>query len=75
MKMRELILLVFISGCSTVGLVTDSASKANDEALKSAEFTICFAASVGSIERRYNTKSLAKARRELCNREVLTSGN
>jgi hypothetical protein len=66
---KILLILMLCGGCSTVGFIADRASQANDEALKSAEFTICVAASVGAIERRYNTKSLVKARKELCKRD------
>lgn len=67
--MKTLILLMsvlFLSGCGTLGNILDFASEANDEALTSAEFTICMAASIGSINRRYNTEAKAKAWKELC---------
>lgn len=61
-----LVTLIFFTGCETLGLVTDKAAKMNDEALKSAEFTICNGASVGSVRRRFDTPELAELWRKMC---------
>lgn len=71
MKLLLLVTAILLTGCSTLGVITDRASTANDDALKAAEFTICVAASVGSIERRYNTEELLRARSLLCKREMV----
>lgn len=55
-----------LSACSTMGRLADIGKEVNDEALKTSEFTICKAASVGSIVRRFNTKELATAWINLC---------
>ena len=60
-----------LTSCSTISKIADKASSINDEALISAEFTICNAASVGSIERRYNTKKLLQARKVICDHEKI----
>ena len=64
--MKNLILvlaLVSISGCTTIA---NKAADWNDDALKTSEFTICRAASVGAVLRRYNTKELSQAWVKLC---------
>lgn len=61
-----LIAILVLSGCETLGVVVNQASKVNDEALKTAEFTICNGASVGSIRRRFNTPELAEIWRQVC---------
>lgn len=67
MKMLIVLILTFLLlGCNTVGKLLDVAADVNDESLLSAEFTICHAASVGSVIRRYGTTDKAKAWRELC---------
>jgi len=65
--------LLALGGCEMLSGLTERAAGINDEALLSAEFTICNAASVGSIQRRYNTTELKEARKVLCdkNNEVL----
>jgi len=55
-----------ISGCSMLGKIAEIGKGANDEALKTSEFTICKATSVGAIMRRFNTKKLAEAWINLC---------
>lgn len=60
------LIVVLLSGCTTFDPVVKYAAKANDNALMSAEFTICNAASVGSVMRRYNTEELAALWRDLC---------
>ena len=71
MKITILLFALFLTGCSTIGKVVDRAADVNDEALLSAEFTICNAASIGSIERRYNTIELLNARKVLCDKSII----
>ena len=59
--------IFMLSGCSTVGKIASYAAQANDDALTSAEFTICNAASVGSIKRKFNTPEKVEVWKELCN--------
>lgn len=47
--------------------MADKASEINDEALNTAEFTICHGASVGSIRRHYGSPEKSKIWAELCN--------
>jgi len=63
--------LILLTGCSSIISAVVKVAEINDEALKSAEFTICNGASVGSVERRYNSKELLQARKVICEREVL----
>lgn len=60
-----------VSGCSMVAGIADKAAEVNDEALVSAEFAICNGASVGAVERRYNTKKLLEARKAICEKDIL----
>lgn len=70
MKLLPLILL--LPGCAQLGIAVDKAADANDQALIDAEFVICNAASVGAIERRYNSKQLLNAREVICNLERIS---
>lgn len=47
------ILLFTLSGCSATVAVVEKGAEINDSALEAAEFTICQAASIGAIQRRY----------------------
>lgn len=58
--------VALLSGCSTIGKIASYAASANDDAVTSAEFTICNAASVGSIKRKFNTPEKVKVWKELC---------
>lgn len=70
MKTLILILSIFIlSGCAATSKLLDFAGETNDKALISAEATICRAASIGSVLRRYNTEGKAKAWKELCTQD------
>ena len=67
--MIKLLLVIFVllsSGCSMLGKVVDAGGEVNDKALVTSEVTICRAASVGSVLRRYNTPEKAKACLTLC---------
>lgn len=59
--------VILATGCSTIQKLTDYAAAANDEAVTTATFTICNAASVGSIKRQFNTADKVKTWKELCN--------
>lgn len=61
-----LIVVIVLSGCASLSNALNFAGDVNDKALMSAEATICRAASIGSISRRYNTEAKAKAWKELC---------
>lgn len=69
------VLSAALSGCSTIAQITDKAANVNDEALVAAEFTICSAASVGAVQRRYNTQELIEARKVICDREMVVAEN
>lgn len=62
-----MVLIVFLmSGCSTVQRIVDFGADANDEAVTSARFVLCDAASVGSIKRSFSTPEEAEIWLELC---------
>jgi len=63
-KYLILVWVLLLSGCQTIGGFFNIAADANDKALLSAEVTICRAASVGAVIRRYNTKEKAEAWKE-----------
>ena len=66
MRLIIILSLLLLSGCETMSKIMDFAGDVNDEALISAEATICRAASIGSVLRRYDTEEKAKAWKELC---------
>lgn len=55
-----------LTGCAAFDVATGKAANINDEALNAAEWTICYAASIGAIRRKYSTPDKAKVWRELC---------
>jgi len=61
-----LVLLVLLSGCSTLSTVVNKGAEVNDKALIGAETTICQGASVGAVERRYKTDELKESRQVIC---------
>lgn len=66
-KLLGIAVVVFtLTGCTALEKITGKASTVNDEALNTAEWTICYAASIGSIRRKYSTPEKAKVWRELC---------
>ena len=65
-KLVLVICVFLVSGCSMLGKAVDVGSEVNDKALVTSEVTICRAASVGSVLRRYNTPEKAKAWITLC---------
>jgi hypothetical protein len=71
---RLLIVLLstfILSGCSVLYAIADKGADINDETLSSSEFVICSGASVGAIERRYNTKELLEARKIICDKSII----
>ena len=66
MKLLIILSILCLSGCSTLKGLIGTASEANDSALVSAEFTICRAASIGSIIRRYDSVEKAKTWKDFC---------
>ncbi len=71
MKYLILLLVTTLAGCSTMVGLADKGAELNDEALVAAEFAICNGASVGAIERRYDTKKLLEARKVICDKEII----
>ena len=69
MKSISLAVLILLTGCSSIESFVGKAAEVNDEALKVAEFSICQAASVGSVKRRFHTPELARLWRDFCNEE------
>lgn len=67
MKIIILILALSATSCAQIGQAVGVGAQANDEALSSAEFVICNAASVGSVKRRYNTQERVDTWQKLCN--------
>ena len=61
-----LVLFILLSGCSTLSSIVDKGAEVNDKLLVSAEGTICTAASVGAVERRYKTDELKESRQVIC---------
>lgn len=59
--------VLLIGGCSTIKRVTGLAASTNDEAVSTAKFTLCNAASVGSIKRQFDTPEKVQTWKELCN--------
>lgn len=51
-----LLLLLTLPGCAQLGPLVNRGAEANDRAVQAAEFTICNAASVGSIRRAYGDR-------------------
>lgn len=66
-KLLGIVVFGFIlTGCAALQTLTGKAATVNDEALNTAEWTICYAASIGAIRRKYSTPEKAKVWRELC---------
>ena len=59
-------IMTSLTACSAMDRIVSVGAKANDQALDAAEFTICKAATVGSIRRRYGSKEQAATWRGLC---------
>lgn len=58
--------MCLISGCSIMDASVDKAASANDKAIDSAIFGLCYGFSVGSIKRKFNTPQLIKLYNDLC---------
>lgn len=65
MKYFLILSFIFLSGCQTAGLVVGKVRDANDNAVKSAEFTLCEAMPIGAIKRNYQG-ARAKTYAEFC---------
>ena len=63
---RVIILLVLLSGCSTLDKLSGYGAEANDEALRSSKFMICKGASIGAVMREFNTKEKAEGWVKIC---------
>lgn len=66
MKILVLGLCVALSGCTAAAGLVEKAADVNDEAIRSAEFTICSGASIGAVRRQYDTTDKVAAWRKLC---------
>lgn len=62
-----LIIILTLTGCSTVSRFAGIAASTNDDAVTTAKFTLCNAASVGSIKRQFDTPEKVQTWKELCN--------
>lgn len=59
-------IILTLSGCATVNRVLDFGAAVNDEAVDSAQFTLCNAASIGSIRREFDTPEKVETWKRLC---------
>ena len=66
MKAIITLLVVYLTGCTTLQTGVDRAASANDTAITTAEWTICRGASVGSVRRAYGDVERAEIWRKLC---------
>ena len=54
MRYITLILLLFVlGGCASLAPILKAGAEVNDEAIEAAAFTLCYAASVGSMRRSF----------------------
>lgn len=66
-RLMFLPVILALTSCAALDSFKGKAADFNDESLLSAEFTICKAASIGSVMRRYGgSEEKAKAWKELC---------
>lgn len=56
-----ILVILFLSGCSTINKAIQWGAAANDEAVLGAREVKCKIATVGSIRREYNTPDLIRA--------------
>lgn len=69
MKALVVILLLVLAGCSTYrNIAATQGAEAADAALEAAEWTLCNAAPVGAVTRRYQTQELQEAYNTICRR-------
>lgn len=69
MKAIALIFVVTLAGCSTYrNIAATQGAEAADAALETAEWTLCNAAPVGAVKRRYQTQELQDAYNTICRR-------
>ena len=69
MKLLIILSILTLSGCASISELLDAAGEANDKALIGAELTMCRAASIGSILRRYDTEAKATAWKAICTQD------
>lgn len=65
--LAALVAAFLLSGCSTLAPALVKGAELNDDAVNGAKITLCTAASVGAIEREFNTPEKREARKVLCN--------
>jgi hypothetical protein len=58
--------VLLLSGCAGLGAYIDRAAEANDTAIDASIFTMCRAASVGSVLRKFDTPEKASIWKDLC---------
>ena len=70
MKLVLVAILITITGCAEIGAIRHSIAKYGengaDQTLESSIWGVCVGASVGAVERYFNTPKKQKARTELC---------
>ncbi len=75
MRKSKLLLIaavaISLGGCSVISGVFDKAADANDQAIESAIFTVCKAASVGSVKRKFNTSELMAKYNVICSQSTV----
>jgi uncharacterized protein YceK len=59
-----------LSGCSAVMRIVDYGAAANTTAVKSSIFTLCDAASIGSIRREFATAEKVEVWKRLCDEKT-----
>lgn len=65
--MRALILALVLSGCAELQAAQQQGASVMDAYVAGAEWSLCYAASIGSIRRKYGqSQSLADAYNTLC---------
>ena len=60
------IMALTLSSCSLSGIVASKGADANDDAIEAALFTLCQGASIGSINRKFDTPERADVLAKLC---------
>jgi len=60
-------LTIILTGCVTLNDGIRMAAETNDKAVKTAEFTICYGATIGSIRRSYGSPDRQQVWKDLCN--------
>lgn len=66
MRLIILVLVLFLTGCSTLDGLIKTGAEINDNIVKNSILGLCVIPSLGSIEREFNTKAKEKARSDMC---------